>query len=290
MTLAYTLRERLERGEFVVTMEVDPPRGADPWPVFEKIADVMPYLTAVNIADSPTAKLRMSPIALAHLVQDRLQLETIFHLTCRDRNLLGLQAELLGAYGLGVSNILTLTGDRPEIGDHPEASGVYDVDSVGLAHMAGQLNRGLDYLGRPLSDATNFFIGAVANPAQDDLSGEVARLKRKIDNGVQFFQTQPIYHVDQLKHFEQQAPQGVPYLYGIMPLKSVKQAQYLNHHVPGVQVPEEMIAVLERDGRAGGIAWCKALIEEIRPLSAGVHIFPMGDYEMAEKLVGELWR
>lgn len=116
MALRYTLRDRLARGEFVVTMEVEPPRGADPWPVFEKIADVMPYLTAVNIADSPTAKLRMSPIALAHLVQDRLQLETIFHLTCRDRNLLGLQAELLGAYGLGVTNILTLTGGRPEIG------------------------------------------------------------------------------------------------------------------------------------------------------------------------------
>ena len=119
MALRYTLRDRLARGEFVVTMEVEPPRGADPWPVFEKIADVMPYLTAVNIADSPTAKLRMSPIALAHLVQDRLQLETIFHLTCRDRNLLGLQAELLGAYGLGVTNILTLTGDRPEIIPRP---------------------------------------------------------------------------------------------------------------------------------------------------------------------------
>lgn len=290
MALRYTLRDRLARGEFVVTMEVEPPRGADPWPVFEKIADVMPYLTAVNIADSPTAKLRMSPIALAHLVQDRLQLETIFHLTCRDRNLLGLQAELLGAYGLGVTNILTLTGDRPEIGDHPQASGGFDVDSVGLAHMADQLNHGLDYTGRTLSDATSFFIGAVANPVLDDLSVEAARIERKIASGVQFFQTQPIYHIDQLKRFEEQAPTGVPYLYGIMPLKSAKQAHYLNANVPGVQVPEEMIAVLERDGREGGIAWCKALIEEIRPLAAGVHIFPMGDYEMAEKLVGDLWR
>ena len=129
------LREKLAQKEFVVTMEVDPPRGADPWPVFTAIHDLADQLTAVNIADSPTAKLRMSPIALASLVQDRLRLETIFHLTCRDRNLLGLQAELLGAHALGVRNILTLTGDDPKLGDHPEASGVFDVDSKGLAHV-----------------------------------------------------------------------------------------------------------------------------------------------------------
>ena len=288
MTKAYPLRERLAKGEFVVTMEVDPPRGANPWPVFEKIADVVPYLAAVNIADSPTAKLRMSPIALAHLIQDQLKLETIFHLTCRDRNLLGLQAELLGAYGLGVTNILTLTGDQPEIGDHPQATGVFDVDSAGLAQMAAQMNQGLDYLGRALDDATQFFIGAGANPALADLSGEVARINRKIASGVQFFQTQPIYTVEQLKRFAAAAPQNVPYLYGIMPLKSAKQARYMNANVPGVEVPEEMIAVLERDGQAGGIAWCKALIEDIRPLVAGVHIFPMGDYTMAQQLVGGL--
>lgn len=285
-----TLKNRLEQGDFVVTMEVDPPRGADPWPVYEQIADVMPYLTAVNIADSPTAKLRMSPIALAHLIQDRLKLETIFHLTCRDRNLLGLQSELLGASGLGVNNILTLTGDQPTIGDHPEATAVFDVDSVGLARMADQLNHGRDYLGRPMSDATDLFIGAVANPALADLSGELQKIHRKIDNGVRFFQTQPIYHIDQLRRFQEQAPQEVPFIYGIMPLKSAKQAHYLNNNVPGVEVPEDMIRLLETDGREGGLAWCKALIEEIRPLVAGIHIFPMGDYTLAESLVGDLWR
>ena len=130
-------REKLAQKEFVVTMEVEPPRGADPWPVFTAIHDLADQLTAVNIADSPTAKLRMSPIALASLVQDRLRLETIFHLTCRDRNLLGLQAELLGAHALGVRNILTLTGDDPKLGDHPEASGVFDVDSKGLVQNGG---------------------------------------------------------------------------------------------------------------------------------------------------------
>ena len=138
------LREQLEQKKFVVTMEVDPPRGADPWPVFLAIHDLADKLTAVNIADSPTAKLRMSPIALAHLVQAQLKLETIFHLTCRDRNLMGLQAELLGAHAMGVRNILTLTGDQPELGDHPDASGVLDVDSKGLAQMAASLNLGQD--------------------------------------------------------------------------------------------------------------------------------------------------
>ena len=186
------LREKLERKEFVITMEVDPPRGADPWPVFQAIHDVADRLTAVNIADSPTAKLRMSPIALAHLVQAQLHLETIFHLTCRDRNLMGLQAELLGAHAMGVRNILTLTGDQPELGDHPDATGVFDVDSKGLAQMAASLNLGQDYYGRELDNGTNFFIGAVANPAMDDIAHEAKRVHDKIAHGVQFFQTQPV--------------------------------------------------------------------------------------------------
>ena len=185
------LQQKLKQNEFVITMEVDPPRGADPWPVFSAIHGLAKRLTAVNIADSPTAKLRMSPIALAHLVQNNLHLESIFHLTCRDRNLLGLQAELLGAYALGVRNILTLTGDDPKLGDHPDATGIFDVDSKGLAHIAKQLNQGLDYHGNELSDATDFFVGAVANPVMDDLTKEAQRVQQKIEHGVQFFQTQP---------------------------------------------------------------------------------------------------
>ena len=154
--------------------------------MFSAIHSLAKRLTAVNIADSPTAKLRMSPIALAHLVQNNLHLESIFHLTCRDRNLLGLQAELLGAYALGVRNILTLTGDDPKLGDHPDATGIFDVDSKGLAHIAKQLNQGLDYHGNELSDATDFFVGAVANPVMDDLTKEAQRVQQKIEHGVQF--------------------------------------------------------------------------------------------------------
>lgn len=279
------LREKLARKEFVVTMEVDPPRGADPWPVFTAIHDLSDRLTAVNIADSPTAKLRMSPIALASLVQDRLRLETIFHLTCRDRNLLGLQAELLGAYALGVRNILTLTGDDPKLGDHPEASGVFDVNSKGLAQMAARLNLGQDYYGRALDNATNFFIGAVANPGMKDLSEEVNRVHEKIAHGVQFFQTQPIYSLEQVERFAALVNTDVPFIYGIMPLKSVKQAQYLNTNVPGVHVPDEMIAILEKDGAAGGMEYLCNLVQQLKSLVAGIHIFPMRQYHLAEQLI-----
>lgn len=279
------LREKLAQKEFVVTMEVDPPRGADPWPVFTAIHDLADQLTAVNIADSPTAKLRMSPIALASLVQDRLRLETIFHLTCRDRNLLGLQAELLGAHALGVRNILTLTGDDPKLGDHPEASGVFDVDSKGLAQMAADLNQGQDYYGRELDNATDFFIGAVANPGMEDLSKEVGRVQEKIAHGVQFFQTQPVYSLEQVERFAAAANTDVPFIYGIMPVKSVKQAHYLNEHVPGVHVPDEMVAILEKDGAAGGMEYLCNLVQQLKPHVAGIHIFPMRQYHLAEQLI-----
>lgn len=279
------LREKLERKEFVVTMEVDPPRGADPWPVFLAIHDLADKLTAVNIADSPTAKLRMSPIALAHLVQAQLHLETIFHLTCRDRNLMGLQAELLGAYAMGVRNILTLTGDQPELGDHPDASGVFDVDSKGLAQMAASLNMGQDYYGRELDNGTNFFIGAVANPAMDDIAREAKRVHEKIAHGVQFFQTQPVYSVEQVERFAAAVDADVPFIYGIMPLKSVKQAIYMNEKVPGVQVPDEMIAILEKEGAEGGMRYLQELVQELKPIAAGIHIFPMRQYSLAEQLI-----
>ena len=279
------LQQKLKQNEFVITMEVDPPRGADPWPVFSAIHGLAKRLTAVNIADSPTAKLRMSPIALAHLVQNNLHLESIFHLTCRDRNLLGLQAELLGAYALGVRNILTLTGDDPKLGDHPDATGIFDVDSKGLAHIAKQLNQGLDYHGNELSDATDFFVGAVANPVMDDLTKEAQRVQQKIEHGVQFFQTQPVYSLEQVERFEAAVQTDVPFIYGIMPVKTVKQAHYLNQNVPGVHVPDEMIAILEKDGAAGGMDYLCKLVQQLKPQVAGIHILPMRQYNLAEQLI-----
>ena len=271
------LKEKLLKKQFVVTVEMEPPKGANPWGVYEKIRPLAQWVDAVNIADSPMAKMRMSPIALAYLVQKELGLETIFHLTCRDRNILGLQSELLGAYALGVKNILTLTGDKPSRGDHPQATGVYDIDSSGLILTAKYLNDGRDYTGNALIDATDFFIGAVANPTASDLEAENEKMQAKIEAGVNFFQTQPIFDIKQLERFIKKYPNPpVPIIYGLMPLKSLKLAKYLNANVPGVYVPEGLLSRLEAKGREAGLEIAVELINEMRQMVSGVHIFPMG--------------
>lgn len=280
------LKEKLLKKQFVVTVEMEPPKGANPWGVYEKIRPLAQWVDAVNIADSPMAKMRMSPIALAYLVQKELGLETIFHLTCRDRNILGLQSELLGAYALGVKNILTLTGDKPSRGDHPQATGVYDIDSSGLILTAKYLNDGRDYTGNALIDATDFFIGAVANPTASDLEAEIEKMQAKIEAGVNFFQTQPIFDIKQLERFIKKYPNPpVPIIYGLMPLKSLKLAKYLNANVPGVYVPEGLLSRLEAKGREAGLEIAVELINEMRQMVSGVHIFPMGDIGLVERLL-----
>ncbi|MDF2547268.1 MAG: 5,10-methylenetetrahydrofolate reductase [Anaerosolibacter sp.] len=286
--MVHTLRAKLQKKQFVVTVEMEPPRGADPWGVYEKMRPLAGLVDAVNIADSPMAKMRMSPIALAYLVQNELNLETIFHLTCRDRNQLGLQSELLGAHALGVKNILTLTGDKPEQGDHPQATGVFDVDAIGLGKIANSLNNGEDMLGNAIEGKTNFFIGGVVNPTSDDLEAELEKLHRKIDAGVGFFQTQPIFDLGQLEKFLRIADQiNVPIIYGLMPLKSAKLAKYLNRQVPGVHVPDQLIDRLEIKGREAGQEIAEELFKEMKQSLQGVHIFPMGDIQLVETLLKE---
>jgi len=261
------LKKKLTENRFVVTVEMEPPKGADSCCVIEKIRPLKELVDGINIADSPMAKMRMSPIALAYLVQQELKPDTIFHLTCRDRNILGLQSELLGAYALGVKNILTLTGDKPEKGDHPNALGVFEVDSVGLAKLASNLNNGLDMMGNAIDGATDFFIGAVANPTTEDLDRELERIEAKIEAGVGFFQTQPIFDIKQLEQFLKRIEKlQVPIIYGLMPLKSAKLAKYLNKNVPGVYVPEELIDRLEIKGRDAGIEIAKDLLKEMKKM------------------------
>jgi len=285
------LREKLANRKFVVTVEVDPPKGASPWGVYEKIRPLAKLVDAVNIADSPMAKMRMSPIALAHLVQNELGLEAIFHLTCRDRNILGLQSELLGAYALGVKNILSLTGDKPTQGDHPQATGIYDVDSVGLIRVASFLNSGRDYNGNVLDDTTKLFIGAVANPTAADLEKEIEKMEAKVEAGVGFFQTQPIFDIKQLERFINKFPNPpVPIIYGLLPLKSMKLANYLNANVPGIHVPENLVDRLAAKGREAGLEIARELLGEMKKIVPGVHIFPMGDMDLVETLLNDSGR
>lgn len=281
-----SLRHKLERGEFVVTVELEPPRGADPRPMLEKGRVLAGLVDAVNVADSPMANLRMSPIACAHLLQQDLGVEAIFHLTCRDRNLLGLQAELLGAAALGVRNILTITGDRPERGDHPQASAVFDVDALGLARLARTLNAGRDVNGKALEAPTDFLIGGTASPNAADLEAEAGRLAAKAKAGIAFAQTQPVFDLEQAAQFRRRtAHLGVRVLHGVLPLKSYRSAVYLNTHVPGIRIPQAVLDRMERGAPDEGVRIAREILAELWGKIPGVHLFPMGDPFLAAKLL-----
>ena len=191
------LREKLAAHNFVVTVELDPPKTLNLDKILTEVnsANFRKIVDAVNVTDCPLAKLRMSPIALSHIIQEKIGLEAIFHITCRDRNLLGLQAELLGASALGVRNILALTGDPPEVGDYIMATGVFDVDSTGLVRMVNKLNNGYEHSGNELKDKTDFFVGIAVNPTAQDLTKEIKRFEEKVSAGANFIQTQPIYDI-----------------------------------------------------------------------------------------------
>lgn len=281
-----SLKEKLNQKKFVVTMEIDPPKGSNPWNVYNGMWRLARTVDAVNIADSPMARMRMSPIALACLIQEKLELEAIFHLTCRDRNIMGLQSELLGAYALGVGNILTLTGDKPQSGDHPNAVGIFEVDSIGLAGIAKKLNEGYDIMDNPLDDKTDFFIGAVANPGASDLAREIDRMIQKTEAGVMFFQTQPLFDLHRLERFERALPSDfAPVIYGLLPVKSTKLAKYLNKNVPGMDVPEDLIDKVAAGGRDAAVKTVQELIHSMKTAVSGVHIFPMGDMRLAEDIL-----
>lgn len=281
-----TLREKHQRRQFTVTVEVDPPKSASPLKAQKDALQLIEWADAVNIADCPMAKLRMSPIALAHIIQMDYHLETVFHLTCRDRNLIGLQAELLGASALGVHNILTLTGDPPSAGDHPQARPVFEVDSTGLIEIARTLNEGRDMAGNELGQPTHFYIGTTGNPAADDLDAELRRLEGKKRAGAQFVQTQPVYDLRQAEaYLEGTKDLGLPVLFGVLPLKSHKMALYMHEKVPGITIPKRLQDAMAEGGRDAGIAIAAETIEGLRSLGvAGVHLFPINDAPAVEAI------
>jgi len=272
-----------------VTVELDPPKTLNLDKIlrevncdnFRKVVDV------VNVTDCPLAKLRMSPIALSHIIQEKIGLDAIFHITCRDRNLLGLQAELLGASALGVKNILALTGDTPDMGDYVRATGVYDVDSIGLVKMVNKLNNGYEYSGGGLKDKTDFFIGIAANPTAKDLTKEIKRFEEKVSAGANFTQTQPIYDIRLLERFlKLTAHINIPKIIGIMPLKSYKMVEYLNNNLPGIFVPPGVKERMRGKEVEEGIKISRELISEIRKFKevAGIHIFPLRDMDLVCRL------
>lgn len=284
-----TLQTKLANGQFTLTVELDPPKSADASKTISEAQQLKNRIDAVNIADCPMANLRMSPIALSHVIQADVGLETIFHLTCRDRNIIGLQAELLGAAALGVHNILALTGDHPQQGDHPQAKAVFETDSTGLIELSSKLNDGLDTMGNELAKGTSFFIGTAVNPGADDLDKELEKLSAKISAGARFVQTQPVYDLEIAKRFMEKVKDLPIYvLMGVLPLKSHKMALYLHEKVPGITIPQVIMARMAAGGKAAGLEIAAELVRGTKNIAHGVHIMPLNDIQTVVALTDQL--
>jgi len=286
-----TLRQKLAAGEFVVSVELDPPRGLNPRKALEGAAHLKALgADTINIGDSPMARVRMSAIALAVLMQQQVGIETIIHFTSRDRNLMAIQSDLLGAHALGIRNVIALTGDPPSTGDYARASGVWDVDSIGFIRILKMLNDGSDWAGNSIGKGTDFFIACAANPTADNVDLEIDRVRRKLEAGADALMTQQIYSAEILASFlDRLGPISVPVLVGIMPLQSHRHTEFIHNELPGVFVPEavrERMRLAGENGIAEGIAHARELLEECRPYVQGTYLIPsFGRYEVVGELV-----
>ncbi|HVN07950.1 MAG TPA: bifunctional homocysteine S-methyltransferase/methylenetetrahydrofolate reductase [Patescibacteria group bacterium] len=278
---------RIQRGEFVVSVEIDPPKGISTERVFEQVARLMDsgHVQAIDINSGTLARVGMDALVLAGALEAR-GVETIPHLTTRDLNIIGLQAMLLGAWSVGgVRNVLAITGDPPSLGDHPETSGVYEVDSIGLVKILARLNQGMDWAGKTLGGATNFTIGVAVNPVADDLDYEIARFRQKIEAGAHVAMTQPLFDPEQWRAFEKRlgGKCPVPVIAGVWPLTSYKQAMRLNNEVPGIIIPDPVLKELESAGTAArerGFAIARRVLDWARTELAGAYLIaPFKRYE-----------
>ncbi len=287
------LLKKLRAGKFVVSVEVDPPRGFSPAKMLEGAAVAKARgADAVNVADSPMARVRMGALALCVLIQQQVGIESILHFTTRDRSLMALQSDLIGSHALGVRNIIALTGDPPSLGDQPESTAVYDVDSIGLVKIISQFNQGLDRSGKPFGSRAAFTIAVACDPTRPDLAREVDRFHQKVSGGAHLTMTQPIFDPAVWQRFFDlyQARHGdfpVPVLIGILPLQSHRHASFLHNEVSGITIPEAALARMERagaDGRREGVKMAQELLLELMelPKVQGVYLMPsFGRYEVA---------
>ncbi|HEY0593339.1 MAG TPA: bifunctional homocysteine S-methyltransferase/methylenetetrahydrofolate reductase [Thermoanaerobaculia bacterium] len=283
---------RIARGEFVTTIEITPPKGPEPSKMLQSVRAIRDAgVHGVNIPDGPRAQNRMGAMAVAVLVQQQVGIEAILHYCCRDRNLLGMHSDLLGAAALGIRNLLLITGDPPKMGPYPEATAVFDIDSIGLTNMVNLMNRGLDLGGNPLGgEQTKFTIGVGVNPGHLDLDQELARLEWKVKAGAEYAITQPVFDVRKLESFLGRIAQWkLPIVAGIWPLISYRNAQFMNNEVPGVSVPED---VMERMRVASdtskehalreGVAIARETLAAVRDRVAGVQVSaPLGRVDLA---------
>jgi len=294
------LATALRAGRYVISVEIDPPRSVR----IERTIEAARLLKdagvdVVNVSDSAMARVRMGALAVAFGIQHDLDLECIVHCTTRDRNLMALESELLGAHALGVRNILALTGDPPRIGDLPGATGVWDVDSIGLVEILTRLNRGEDAAGSPIGQAAGFTIACALDPTAGDAATEWDRLERKIAAGAHLIMTQPLYSLEQVEAMFAEAGRRfgavgfpLPLLLGVLPLQSARHAEFLHNEVPGITIPDAARAALRDAGERGaevGLQMTMDLLDEVGDRVAGTYVMPsFGRYEQAAELVRRL--
>jgi len=270
------LKEVLDRGGFAVTVEYNPPKGTNLEKLLASAKSLLGRVHAVNVTDNTAAVMRAGSLPVCRLLYE-MGHDPVMQITCRDRNRLAIQSDLLGAHLLGVRNILCLTGDYPTVGDHKDAKPVYDLDSVQIMQLIQGLNNGRDLAGNKLDGVTDFLIGAAVTPEADPVGPMLVKFEAKVNAGAQFFQTQAIYHPDQFVTFMRAVRQfKVKVLAGILLLRSAKMAEFLNANLPGISVPDEMIAELRAAGPQReldvGVEIAVRTIKAVRSHCDGVHI------------------
>jgi len=281
------LSEALKSGKFVVTAEIGPPKGVD---IEEMLGDAELFrgrVDAINVTDQQSSVMRLGSLATCHLLKER-GLEPVFQMTCRDRNRIALESDLLCAHVLGIENVLCLTGDYISLGDHPEAKPVFDLDSVSLLETATLLQQGADLAGKELKGRPVFFLGAVVTPGADPLEPQIIKMEKKVRAGAQFFQTQAVYEPEEFERFVKEIKHlGVPVSVGIVLLKSAGMARFMNKNVAGVHVPDSLIEEIDgaEDKREKSIEIAARLIKEMKDLCQGVHIMAIGWEKMVPRVL-----
>lgn len=284
------ITDLVRSGRFVVTSELTPPKGLDLAPMLEAALSLAGFVDAFNLTDSHNARMSMAPIGAARRLLDE-GIEPILQMTARDRNRIAIQADLLAAAALGVSNVVLMTGDAPAHGDHPDARAVFDLGSVEIIRAVRGLNEGRDLSGNPLRGAPELSIGAVVNPGNPDLDGEMARMAAKVEAGARFFQTQAVYDVPAFERFARRldrfAGLGVAVIAGIIPIRSVRMARYLNENVPGIEVPEALIEEVAGSGDvdATGVSIAARTVAGLRSRCQGVHLMTLGREALVPAIV-----
>ena len=276
------ITELFERGEFVVSAEVGPPKGFHVEHLLEDAKKYLSGISAVNVTDNQSSVMRLGSLAMSKALMDQ-GLTPIYQLTCRDRNRIALQSDLLSAAMFGIENLLLLTGDHTKLGDHPQAKPVFDLDSVSLIHAVTRLEAGVDLGGNELvGEPPKFAKGAVVSPCSDSVDAQLAKMERKVRAGADYFQTQAVFEPEKFIRFMEKAKQfGKPVQVGIIIPKSAGMAKFMNNNVAGIHVPDEMIEELKKDKektKAGitGVEIAARIIQECRPYCQGVHIMALG--------------